>query len=40
MKEFKYNPHNQFKAIVQLEGFIKDKELAELVKNQIRGYYQ
>ena len=40
MRDFKYNPHNQFKAIVYLTEFIKNKELSEQVKNQISSYYK
>jgi hypothetical protein len=40
LSDFKYNPHNMYKAIVYLKDFIKDKELSERVKDQISKYYK
>lgn len=40
MKLSRYNPHNQFKAIVYLEKSIENIGLAKKVKQQIGAYYQ
>jgi hypothetical protein len=40
MASFNYNPHNQFKAIVFLDRYVDNKELAESVKTKISKYYE
>ena len=40
MAQFKYNPHNLFKAIVYLDKHIIDKELMEKVKLSISSYFK